>query len=363
MAARGEDISIAIAGPERLAHDGRLDRAGGRLHQHPVPRADLARPVRGVLERLAGRSPAIQVAVGANSPYLLGKELWRETRIPLFEQATDTRSEELKAQGVRPRVWFGERWITSVFDLFEENVRYFPALLPITEDEDPLEVLEDGRHARAARAAAPQRHDLPLEPAGLRRRRRASRTCGSRTGCLGAGPTVADTDRQRGVLLRPGARPRRERAAAVVADVVLRGRGELPRRRRARDRRPRSTGPGSARSAPPSWCCAGCCRWPHEGLASWGARAAESDRLLGIIEQRCLTGTNGAEWFVAADARRAPTSTATTRCGPRSGGLPRQHAHQRAGAHLGVTRGGQSRRSPLPLPAQRRCAGPTSRAG
>ena len=86
----------------------------------------------------------IQLAVGANSPYLLGKELWRETRIPLFEQATDTRGEELKEQGVRPRVWFGERWITSIFDLFEENVRYFPALLPITDDEDPLEVLEGG---------------------------------------------------------------------------------------------------------------------------------------------------------------------------------------------------------------------------
>ena len=41
-------------------------------------------------------------------------------------------------------MWFGERWITSVFDLFEENVRYFPALLPITDDEDPLAVLEDG---------------------------------------------------------------------------------------------------------------------------------------------------------------------------------------------------------------------------
>jgi len=48
----------------------------------------------------------------------------------LFAQATDTRPDELKAQGVRPRVWFGERWITSIFDLFEENVRYFPSLLP-----------------------------------------------------------------------------------------------------------------------------------------------------------------------------------------------------------------------------------------
>src|ERR1043165_9521183 len=86
----------------------------------------------------------IQVAVGANSPYLFGKRLWAETRIALFEQATDTRPDELKAQGVRPRVWFGERWITSIFDLFEENVRYFPALLPVCEDEDPEAVLDQG---------------------------------------------------------------------------------------------------------------------------------------------------------------------------------------------------------------------------
>ena len=86
----------------------------------------------------------VQVAVGANSPFLFGHQLWAETRIALFEQATDTRPDELKAQGVRPRVWFGERWITSIFDLFEENVRYFPPLLPICDDEDPVEVLHAG---------------------------------------------------------------------------------------------------------------------------------------------------------------------------------------------------------------------------
>jgi hypothetical protein len=36
----------------------------------------------------------------------------------------------------------------------------------------------------------------------------------------------------------------------------------------------------------------------HEGLGAWGVDQAAADRLLGIIEQRCLTGTNGAEWFV-----------------------------------------------------------------
>ncbi len=56
---------------------------------------------------------------------------------PLFAQATDTRPLELKNQGVRPRVWFGERWIESPIDLFEENSRYFTALLPEITDATP----------------------------------------------------------------------------------------------------------------------------------------------------------------------------------------------------------------------------------
>ncbi|QPK83802.1 glutamate--cysteine ligase [Corynebacterium qintianiae] len=72
----------------------------------------------------------VQAAVGANSPLFMGRRLWHESRIPVFQQSIDTRTQELINQGVRPRVWFGERWITSVFDLFEENVRYFSPLLP-----------------------------------------------------------------------------------------------------------------------------------------------------------------------------------------------------------------------------------------
>src|SRR6266576_3494660 len=32
------------------------------------------------------------------------------------------------------------------------------------------------------------------------------------------------------------------------------------------------------------------------GLDAWGVDVAVRDRLLGIIEQRCLTGRNGASW-------------------------------------------------------------------
>jgi hypothetical protein len=43
----------------------------------------------------------------------------------------------------------------------------------------------------------------------------------------------------------------------------------------------------------------------HEGLRRSGVDTAHADRLLGIIEQRCLTGRNGATWQIAAVDRAA----------------------------------------------------------
>src|SRR5207245_4418431 len=40
----------------------------------------------------------------------------------------------------------------------------------------------------------------------------------------------------------------------------------------------------------------------REGLSRWGVSQVDADRLLGIIEQRCLTGQNGAAWQVATVA-------------------------------------------------------------
>ncbi len=40
------------------------------------------------------------------------------------------------------------------------------------------------------------------------------------------------------------------------------------------------------------------------GLDSWGVTPEESERLLGIIEQRCIVGQNGASWFAARFATR-----------------------------------------------------------
>jgi hypothetical protein len=37
----------------------------------------------------------------------------------------------------------------------------------------------------------------------------------------------------------------------------------------------------------------------RDGLSRWGVDPGPADRLLGIIEQRCLTGRNGASWQIA----------------------------------------------------------------
>jgi len=40
----------------------------------------------------------------------------------------------------------------------------------------------------------------------------------------------------------------------------------------------------------------------RDGLVRWGVNPAHSDRLLGIIEQRCLTGQTGAAWQIGTVA-------------------------------------------------------------
>ena len=290
---------------------------------------------------------SVQLALGANSPYLLGKELWRETRIPLFEQATDTRSAELEAQGVRPRVWFGERWITSVFDLFEENVRYFPALLPILDDhEDPLTVLEAG--------GTPSLAELKLHNGTVYRWNRPVYDIAHgvphlrvENRVLAAGPTVADTmanaafyfglvrylaDHERPLWSQMSFSAAEENFHVAARDgiealVYWPGVGQV-----------RATELVLRKLLPQA----------RAGLDAWGVPSEESDRLLGIIEQRCLTGVNGAEWFVGTHARPR-RGRPVRRAASHAAGVPRADAHQRAGPHLGLSRGRPIRRSSVPL--------------
>ena len=296
FAARGEDLEISIAGVERLstfadtiAPEAACTSVQLHLQVEPEGFADHW----NAAQAIAGP----QVAVGANSPFFFGRELWRETRIALFDQATDTRPEELKAQGVRPRVWFGERWITSIFDLFEENVRFFPALLPVCESEDPVEVLERGD--------TPQLHELRLHNGTIYRwNRPIYDTVGDRphlrveNRLLPAGPSMVDIcanaafyygliralvaeERPLWSQMSFSAAEENFHAAArdgIEARVYWPGVGEVP------------VAELVLRRLLPA---------AHAGLEDAGVDAADRDRLLGIIERRCVTMQNGAAWQAA----------------------------------------------------------------
>jgi gamma-glutamyl:cysteine ligase YbdK (ATP-grasp superfamily) len=88
---------------------------------------------------------APMVAACANSPFLFGKDLWDETRVPLFEQSVEVGGFAGASRGPVRRVSFGTGYAKeSLFECFVENEQHFPALLPIEFDAPDDEM----RHLR-----------------------------------------------------------------------------------------------------------------------------------------------------------------------------------------------------------------------
>jgi hypothetical protein len=293
--ARGEDIVIDISGAERLsvqaesiAPESACTSMQLHLQVSPAAFADNWNAAQVIA--------APQLAMGANSPYFFGHHLWAETRIELFAQATDTRPDELKAQGVRPRVWFGERWITSIFDLFEENVRYFPTLLPELSDEDPAAELNAGR--------TPQLSELRLHNGTVYRWNRPVYDVVKgrphvrvENRVLPAGPTVVDMMANAAFyygLLRTISEEDRPlwtkmSFAAAHDNFVEAARNGMSAR---------LYWPGLGEVTPDELVLRQLLPMADEGLRRWKVAADVRDRYLGVIEGRAKTGRNGAVWQV-----------------------------------------------------------------
>ncbi|XUL86749.1 glutamate-cysteine ligase family protein [Streptomyces galilaeus] len=299
VAARGEDFVLDIDGVEHLTcTSGSIAPEAActsvQLHLQVTP--DRFADVWNAAQAVA----AAQVAVGANSPFLFGRELWPESRPPLFQQATDTRPPELQAQGVRPRTWFGERWITSAYELFEENLRYFPPLLPVHDDEEPLDVLDaDGIPTLAELVlhnGTVYRWNRPVYGIadGVPHLRVENRV-------LPAGPTVTDvianTAFYYGVVraLAEESRPVWTRlpfeAAAANFDTACRhgidARLLWPRRGRLG---------GTTEIDAVALVRDELLPLAEAGLDAWGVEPADRDLYLGVIDERCRRRTNGATW-------------------------------------------------------------------
>jgi hypothetical protein len=296
LLARGEDLHIDIRGPESLetwADSIAPEAACTSVQYHLQVSPDSFAQHWNAAQCLA----SVQVALAANSPYFLGRELWRETRIALFTQAADTRQAELKAQGVRPRVWFGERWITSVFDLFEENTRYFPALLPVIDPEDPVQVLESG--------GTPTLQELRLHNGTVWRWNRPVYDIVDgrphlrvENRVIPAGPTVVDI-MANAALYYGALRMLAEQDRPVWSQISFATAEENFIQCATRGIDATVFWPGSGEVPVTELVLRRLLPMAHAGLREWGVDDAIRERLLAVIEGRCTSGRNGATWQLA----------------------------------------------------------------
>lgn len=84
------------------------------------------------------------LSVACNSPLLIGKQLWSETRVPLFQQSIDTRGKGYHLREREQRVTFGNRWIRSVADVYKNDIARHTLLFLTDIENDSLETLNNG---------------------------------------------------------------------------------------------------------------------------------------------------------------------------------------------------------------------------
>ena len=227
------------------------------------------------------------VAIAANSPFLFGQALWRETRIPIFEQA-------LQQSHGPDRVTLGIAYAgNDITELFEENLTDYPVLLPV-DAGDPVRRysclrLQNGTIWRWIRPI------VGFDPDSMPHVRIEQRV-------LPAGPSVLDMmanaalyfgavhmlarnlDDAEGVLPFALARQNFYEAARRGLDAEihwLSGSGKRPIRDVLRELIPLAA----------------------EGLAAQGMDDDLVDHYLAVISMRLACGRNGAEWQLAHFAR------------------------------------------------------------
>ncbi|MEZ4217707.1 MAG: glutamate--cysteine ligase [Myxococcota bacterium] len=242
------------------------------------------------------------VAVAGNSPTLLGHRLWQETRVALFKQAVDARTDDARRSGAQARVSFGTGWCErGAIELFEDSIASYAPLLPVLSPEDPAAVLRDGGVPRLEEVRLHQgtvwRWNRPVyDPAGGGHVRIELRA-------LPAGPSVADMVANAAFLVgltygiaedEPAWRAAwpferlhgsfyRAAQAGLDAEIAWPAEpGAPPRAARARDVAARALAIA------------------ERGLARAGVEAGEAAARLDVVARRVASGRTGARWQLAA---------------------------------------------------------------
>jgi CBS domain-containing protein len=145
MALRGNDLQFTINGIDQLNvhHDNlMLEACNTSFQVHFQVSPDNFARLYNIAQTVTG--PLLAAAV--NSPILLGKRLWHETRISVFEYSVDARSSTHQARGLKPRVHFGDHWVDeSVTEIFKEDIARFRVILTTETEKDPIGMVEQDR--------------------------------------------------------------------------------------------------------------------------------------------------------------------------------------------------------------------------
>jgi gamma-glutamyl:cysteine ligase YbdK (ATP-grasp superfamily) len=243
------------------------------------------------------------VAATANSPYLFGKDLWAETRIPLFEQAVAVSGDRAGSNPAYRRVTFGHAYVRdSLLEIFQENLLHYPPLLPVCTGDSP----ESLSHVRLHNGTI-WRWNRPLigfDKTGAPHLRIEHRV-------IPAGPTLADTFANAALfyglihaLARPSAAPRlslpfarsRENFYTAAREGLH---GEV-------------LWLGGRRGSLQRLLLDELIPLAHQGLRDLTVAPADIATYLGIITARVASGRTGASWQRAFTARHGRDMQALT---------------------------------------------------
>lgn len=236
------------------------------------------------------------LSVCSNSPLLLGRELWNETRIALFRQSVDTRNISLALKDEPPRVAFGSDWASgSPASIYKDNISQHRVILSREITQNSLEMVQRGK--------IPKLQALNLHSGTIYPWNRACYGVGNgkphlriENRYIPSGPSALDEMANLAfwVGLMIG-RPKKYNHIAKVMDFQDAKSNFIKAARTGKnsiliwDQKEYTVRELIQNVMLPI---------AHTGLTRAGVSKADIKRLLGIIEQR-LRGNTGAQWMVA----------------------------------------------------------------